>query len=189
MAATRRAILCGIAAAPVAAAAAFPIEPTPDRTEWDRLCATFREARAEQTRLAVLEDDLSFQWNWSERAPEQPNLGPLDKSLSLNELVAQCQTPEWEAQWVAYKAAHANWTAREKAAKAAFMGDVEDRYSNALDAETEALCAVKAYPVSTLAMLAEKGALLVEAYDGNLEGGEAEILIADIRRLAAQEGR
>lgn len=190
MAATRRAILCGIAVAPLAAASAVAVAPAPDRAEWDRLCDAFRDARAEETRLAVVEDDMSDRWNKQPRAPapQQPDFGPLDKSLSLNALVAQCKTPEWKAQWAAYEAAHAEWKERSTADKAAFMGDIEDRYSDACDAASEALSAVKAYPVSTITMLAEKGALLVEAYDGNLEGGEAEILIADIRRLASQGG-
>jgi hypothetical protein len=87
---------------------------------------------------------------------------------------------------------HEAWRAigePDKEAQDAFMGEIGVTYPAASDATCAAMLAVKNYPVPTLTLLAEKGALLQEFFGEMLEGGDAEVLIADIKRIADQEGR
>lgn len=199
---TRRAAFTGaiasIAAARVATAAiVIPSAPLtndtePDSAEWDRLLAAYFAARVEEVRLLDLFEERQGQWyNWRkhrEPEPAKPEMGPLDASLSLNAIVAQTDAPEWKARWADYDTARKAWQGRHDADEAAFMGDREARFTAASEACDDAFAKVKAYPVSSIAMLGEKAAAMNHRYAGDFEGHDAEALMVDIARLAKMEG-
>ncbi len=199
---TRRAAFTGaiasIAAARVATAAiVIPSAPLtngtePDSAEWDRLLAAYFAARVEEVRLLDLFEERQGQWyNWRkhrEPEPAKPEMEPLDASLSLNAIVAQTDAPEWKARWADYDTARKAWQARHDADEAAFMGDREARFTAASEACDDAFAKVKAYPVSSIAMLGEKAAAMNHRYAGDFEGHDAEALMVDIARLAKMEG-
>ncbi len=199
---TRRAAFTGaiasIAAARVATAAiVIPSAPTAngaeaDSAEWDRLLAAYFAARVEEIRLLDLFEERQGQWYiWRKHRdpePTQPEPDPLDTSLSLATIVAQTDAPEWKARWADYDAARKTWQARYDADEAAFMGDREARFTAASEACDDAFAKVKAYPVSSIAMLGEKAAAMNHRYAGDFEGHDAEALMLDIARLAKMEG-
>ena len=165
----------------------------PNRAEWDRLCEAHRVLhREELTRLDIQEARLSEWWKvraQREPKPQKPDHGPLDTSLSLAEIIASGETPERKAQWARYETEKKEWQARYDADQAQFMCDVEACYTAAVSAEVDVLCKVRAYPVTSLAMLSEKTAILQACYGDELEAHDALALIADIKRLTTQEGR
>ena len=199
---TRRAAftdaIASIAAARVATAATTtpPAQTSkgtePDSAEWNTLLATYFAARVEEVRLHDLSEERQEQWyTWRrhrESEPAKPEVGPLNKSLSLTAILAQTKTPAWRARWADYEAARTAWQARNDAAEEAFMGDREARFTAASEACDDAFAKVKAYPVSSIAMLGEKAAAMNHRYAGDFEGHDAEALMVDIARLAKMEG-
>lgn len=192
---TRRAILGGAILAPAiiacatSAVAALPVGP---RTEWDKVVAAFRAAHKAEQELFVVHGECEDRWlaraaEIDKDKPQKPESGPIVTSMTLDEIHAKGQAPEWKARWAAYEADKAAWQVHRDAEEAAIMENIEGKTEQAQDNSFEAFVRVRDYPVGSLAILAEKAALMHERYDGNLEGSEALALMADIKRLAARE--
>lgn len=192
---TRRAILGGAILAPAiiaCATSAVAALPAGLRTEWDKVVAAFRAAHKAEQELFVIHGECEGRWlaraaEIDKDKPQKPESGPIVTSMTLDEIHAQGQAPEWKARWAAYEAAKAAWQAHRDAEEAAIMVEIEGKTEQAQDDSFETFVRVRDYPVTSLAMLAEKAALMHERYDGNLEGSEALALMADIQRLAARE--
>lgn len=176
-----------LSAAP-ALAAMTPIGSDP---AWARIHATFHAADAEQRARYKVFAAREAEWDAgkSDREPEPPPIASpdLDTSLPLQEALAAAVGPEWVERWEAREAEHKAWKACDDAAYAAFIGDTETRWEAADAACGEALRALIEYPVASLSALAEKAAVITARFGELIDGDDAKVLVADIRRLAGKE--
>lgn len=199
MLATRRNLMAAAAVLPIAAcpatapaatatSATIPTEPDP---AWDRIYTAFQSADANQRALYSVFAAREAEWDAgkAEREPEpKPIESPeFDTSLPLQEALTAAVGPEWLASWEAREAEQNAWKARDDAGYAAFIGDTETRWEAADAACNEALRALIEYPVASLSALAEKAAVITARFGDLIDGDDAKILVADIRRLAGME--
>ncbi len=187
MLATRRNLMAAVAVLPIAACPA-PLPAAGVDPEWSRLLAAYTAAEADQVARHAAFADQDEAWD-AERTPRPvaPEPPAFDQSMSLAAIVATTSTLEWKARWAAYEADAKEWDRRNAAARTEAVGNAEDAWEAADDVATDAFMAVRSYPVTTLAALAQKADAMTARYGGDLEASEALALIADIRRLAGRE--
>ena len=180
---TRRMFIGGALAAPaLAAVPALASRPT-ILADWDRLVASYRAAKVAEREAGRLYSER--EGAFFNRRPDAPQMSKtvsrITDGMTWGEIVKLPSCPHLEA----HERATAAWVEECAAVRAEAMDDVEACYDAALDRSSAALSAVAAYPVPTLAMLAEKVDLLAGAYEDDFgHGVESKHLAADIRRLA-----
>lgn len=193
MLATRRNLMAAIAVLPAAVcpAPAFTAVPSSADADWTRLYAAYRSAEAEEKACCRIFGAREDAWDAGNalREPEPQPLEspPFDMSLPLAEALAAAIGPDWEERWEAREGERKAWKVRDDAAYAAFIGDTEARWEAADAVCDKALKALLAHPVVSLSALAEKAQVITERFGDMVDGDDAKVLIADIRRLAGGE--
>lgn len=188
---TRRALLGGagiiavVATTPVIAAAgtAGGINPA-----FAKLCSDYRIVKANSARtqkvMSYYEGLAIDRVKQMRAAPIAPTVGPLDTSLPLETIIGQTKTPEWKARWAAYERDLAAWKDEQSAIYKATSGESDAAWEAALRRESETIMAIRDYPVTTIAELNQKAAILHEQFGDELEADDALALVGDIARLA-----
>lgn len=196
---TRRNLLAAVAVMPIAAcpspASAASVIPLKILVEaepvWDRVYSAFQAADAEQRALYSVFAAREAEWDAGEadRDPEPQQIASpdFDASLPMNDALAAAVGPEWVSRWETRDAERKAWQQRDDAAYATFIGDTETRWEAANAACDEALRTLIEYPVGSLSALAEKATVITARFGDMIDGDDAQVLIADIRRLAEKE--
>jgi len=193
---SRRALIgaAGLAATVAAVPIAASVTPATGHDPcWAALVADFRQKQAAWEPTIGGEDALMDVFREACTAigpePQQPGTATsgdmLDKTL--RELRDACRTPEHEARWAAYERDHAAWKAKEAELRDRIMGPARTRYLETYQARAWAFNALTAYPVRSLADLAEK----IEIVAADFEGSEVPLeyltdFAADVRRLGGE---
>ncbi len=108
-------------------------------------------------------------------------------NYTLNAPVASAKADDWNALVSAYRNAASE---RNAAAPNDWNNAAqESEWEKLVDRAGKALSAVTAYPVTTLAQLAEKCALVKAEYPdaSHLDGDDCEAIIADVQRIASPD--
>jgi hypothetical protein len=189
VAATRRAVLGAIATAPLIAitAATDTVTASVINPEWDRLVASFDTADARMKALAVEHTAASEAYQIARKGlrarPEAPGVAyprPITE-MTVGELRDLTVAPERQA---AYEADFAAWNDEQQALDRAIMGDVDERWNDAVDAQDRAAHAIFAHPAPNAEALVYKLDLLQRAYHGcDIDSTTAKHVLADVRRF------
>jgi hypothetical protein len=189
---SRRAFIGAVSLAiPLAAAAAASPMLSSTNREWDRLVAEFHRAdahmKAVEPEHTAAEEAFFAARDLLVDQPKAPHVEyprPIHEMTigELREFAAPAHEQERHA------AAVADWMMRSDEAKRRTMGDIEDRWNDAVSEQEAAVQAVLAHPAPDAAALLFKLELAEREYDGfDLDAKVGKHLFADVRHFVRGE--
>ena len=162
MADTNRRVLLGvIAAAPVALATMPALAADTDDSDprWSALVADYRAKRAAWLDASTAADEQAGVF-FKARPPEPQGLGsglpPDIHDMTIREIRAVGDDPDYRAKWAAYETAKQAWDAECDRLRKDLCDAADAEHEAAHDAYGDALDALASYRVSNLPHLAEK---------------------------------